>query len=50
MKPKKEVCKACNGRGTYVGQLPPGRSVKVYCFCEKGKERMDKRNKLKVAK
>lgn len=38
---KKEVCKACNGKGTYIGQIPPGRSVKVYCFCEKGKEKMD---------
>lgn len=26
-------CETCNGKGWYIGIVPPGREVKCKCFC-----------------
>lgn len=36
-KAKKPKCKTCNGKGLYMGVVPPGKSVKTPCFCKEKK-------------
>ena len=39
---KKEKCKLCGDKGTYVGVIPPGKDVKIKCPCSSVKKTKSK--------
>ena len=43
---KQPKCSTCDGKGWYIGVVPPGRDVKCKCWCGGPKPRFNVFNKM----